>query len=421
MSGLGREWRECKLDDLGSVGRGKSRHRPRNDTSLYGGKYPFVQTGDVKEAEFRLTKYSQTYNEKGLAQSKLWEPGTLCITIAANIADTAILGIPACFPDSVVGFVADQNKADVRFIKYSIDTLKLEMQGASRGTTQDNLSVDKLITFNFRVPPLPIQHRIADILSAYDDLIENNQRRIQILENMARSLYREWFVEFRFPGHENVKFVDSPLGKIPEGWEIGPMESVCDRITDGAHHSPKTQELGYPMASVKDMHDWGINIESCRKISEEDFKELERNDSTMRKNDVLIAKDGSYLKHCFVVEEDMQVALLSSIAILRPNHRFKPHLLAIMLRDPDVKLRMKGYVSGAALPRIILKEFRHFNILMPPINLQEHWSRLCEPMLEMCWRLIAKNQNLRRTRDLLLPRLLSGQLDVSTLPEETIP
>src|SRR5262245_55780706 len=135
MSGL----KARKLSELGFVGRGRSRHRPRDEPSLYGGPYPFFQTGDIKAADLYLTEYSQTYSEKGLAQSKLWEPGTLCITIAANIADTAILGVRGCFPDSVVGFVADPNKADVRYVKYYIDTLQSRMQGVSRGTTQDNL------------------------------------------------------------------------------------------------------------------------------------------------------------------------------------------------------------------------------------------------------------------------------------------
>ena len=88
-----------KLNELGLVRRGKSKHRPRNEPSLYGGQYPFVQTGDVKAADLYLSDYTQTYNEKGLAQSRLWDPGTLCITIAANIAETAILAIKACFPE----------------------------------------------------------------------------------------------------------------------------------------------------------------------------------------------------------------------------------------------------------------------------------------------------------------------------------
>ena len=95
------------------------------------------------------------------------------------------------------------------------------MQNVSRGTTQDNLSLDKLLSFEIFTPSLPIQRKIAAILSAYDDLIENNTRRIALLEAMAQALYREWFVHFRFPGHQSVPMVDSPLGPIPQGWQVG--------------------------------------------------------------------------------------------------------------------------------------------------------------------------------------------------------
>ncbi len=179
-------WKPHKLDELGFIGRGRSRHRPRNEPSLYGGPYPFFQTGDIKAADLYLSKYQQTYNDKGLAQSKLWEPGTLCITIAANIAETAILGIKGCFPDSVVGFIADPNKSNARFIKYYIDIIKTKMVNVSKGTTQDNLSLDKLLTFDFMTPDVETQRKIAAVLSAYDDLIENNTRRIAILEESKR-------------------------------------------------------------------------------------------------------------------------------------------------------------------------------------------------------------------------------------------
>ena len=233
-------WKTFKLDKLGSVSRGRSRHRPRNDSSLYGGEYPFFQTGDVKAANLYLSEYSQTYNEIGLAQSKQWEAGTLCITIAANIAETAILGIRGCFPDSVIGYICDPVKADTRFIKYYIDLIKRDMQQVSHGTTQDNLSLDKLLHFNFVVPNVNEQRKIAGILSAYDDLIENNLRRIKILEEMAQNLYREWFVKFRFPGHQNTRFVDSPLGKIPEGWEVHLVEKIVIRIHSGKKYNQKT-------------------------------------------------------------------------------------------------------------------------------------------------------------------------------------
>ncbi len=209
-------WQSRRLDQLGSVSRGRSRHRPRDAAQLYGGSHPFIQTGDVKRAALYITDYTQTYNDAGLEQSRLWPAGTLCITIAANIADTAILGIDACFPDSIIGFKADPEQADARFVKYLFDsTIKRRAQQFSQGATQDNLSQEKLLSLNFNVPKVDEQIRIADILSTYDDLIENNLRRMALLEDSARLLYNEWFVCLRFPGYEHTHIVDG----VPEGWD----------------------------------------------------------------------------------------------------------------------------------------------------------------------------------------------------------
>ena len=209
------EWDYKILDEMGSISRGRSKHRPRNDPSLFGGKYPFIQTADVKNANMYITEYSQTYNDKGLAQSKLWQPETLCITIAANIADTGILGIPACFPDSVMGFIPFENISDVKFVKYCFDVLQKECQSIAEGTAQDNLSWEKLSRIKFPCPPLPTQQKIASVLSAYDDLIENNHKQIKLLEEAALKLYKEWFVKLNFPGHETTKIADG----VPEGWK----------------------------------------------------------------------------------------------------------------------------------------------------------------------------------------------------------
>ena len=152
---------ELTLDKIGSVSRGRSRHRPRDAAFLYGGPYPFVQTGDVKRAGLYLRDHDQTYSEAGLAQSKLWPAGTLCITIAANIGETSILGIEACFPDSIIGFTADPNKADVRFVKYLFDAvLKMRYRSFTQGAAQDNLSQSKLLSIKFPVPDLEVQERL---------------------------------------------------------------------------------------------------------------------------------------------------------------------------------------------------------------------------------------------------------------------
>lgn len=227
-------WERKILDKLGTISRGKSKHRPRNDSSLFNGKYPFIQTADVKNANFYITEYHQTYNEKGLAQSKLWPKGTLCITIAANIADTAILGIDACFPDSIMGFLPYDGISDARFVKYCFDVLQKECRQISQGTAQDNLSWEKLSTITFPAPSYQEQRKIADILSAYDELIENNNKQIKLLEEAAQRLYKEWFIDLRFPGHKSIKIVDG----VPEGWAIKRLESIAD-INMG--QSPKSE------------------------------------------------------------------------------------------------------------------------------------------------------------------------------------
>lgn len=287
------------------------------------------------------------------------------------------------------------------------------MNQCSHGATMSSLNQAILERIDLPCPALPVQRRIASILSAYDDLIENTQRRIKSVEAMARAIYREWFVHLRFPGHERCPRVASPLGAIPQAWEAVAIEDVCERVTDGSHSSPKSVNEGMAMASSKDMHNWGFTLDTCRFISRDDFDDLVRNDCRPKANDVLITKDGAnYLKHVFVNRAERDVVLLSSIAILRPNHRINPHLLAATLGSPETKARLKTFVTGAAIPRIVLKDFKRFRIALPSRPVQEQWATIAEPMTEQCWRLVDQVDILRRTRDLLLPRLLSGQIEV---------
>jgi type I restriction enzyme, S subunit len=196
-------WKFRKLEELGFLGRGKSKHRPRNDPSLYGGDYPFIQTGEVKEAFLYIINYNQTYNKKGLEQSKLWEAGTLLITIAANIAETAILTFPACFPDSIVGFVAYSNNVNAEFIKYSIDGIKLRMQNVSKGTTQDNLSLEKIRIFDFLVPEKETMQLFIKITTPIFSQIKN-----LLLKNQNLSKTRDLLLPKLISGEIDVEHLD---------------------------------------------------------------------------------------------------------------------------------------------------------------------------------------------------------------------
>jgi type I restriction enzyme S subunit len=385
-------WKARKLDQLGFVGRGRSRHRPRNEPSLYGGEYPFFQTGDIKAANLYLSEYSQTYNEKGLDQSKQWEPGTLCITIAANIADTAILGIRGCFPDSVIGFIADPAEADVRFIKYYIDLIKLDMQQVSHGTTQDNLSLDKLLRFDFVVPDVEEQRKIAAILSAYDDLIENNLRRIKILEEMAQNLYREWFVKFRFPGHQEARFTDSPFGRIPEGWEVKRLGEIL--------------ELNYGKA-LKQEERHGGNVPVYGSSGVVGFHDM----PLVNGPGIIVGRKGNVGS---VYWSDENFHPIDTVYFVKSE---------MPLRFLFYDLQTKNFLNNdAAVPGLNRDQAYSLETASPPADILTMFCQLADDFERQAAALRIQNTILRRTRDLLLPRLISGEVDVSeldiALPEE---
>ncbi len=401
------EWRATKLDQLGTVERGRSRHRPRNDPSLYGGQYPFIQTGDVKAAGLRLYEYAQTYNEAGLAQSRLWPAGTLCFTIAANIGDTAILGIPACFPDSIVGLTPYPGKADVVFVKYALDYAKLRFAAISRGATQDNLSLEKLLSQDLLVPPLETQRRIASILGAYDDLIEVNRRRIAVLEEMARGLFEEWFVRFRFPGHEVVSIIDTPDGPLPEGWRRDTLANVAAINAASLRPANAPSEIGY------------IDISSVSPGRIDTINHMPFVEAPGRAR--RIVTDGSILwsnvrpnrrSFAVVLDPTPEIVASTGFTVLDARETSFAYLYHWVTTDNFVGY-LVGNAQGAAYPAVTAATFERAAILLPPADLVKRFTDFAEPMLRLADSLRKTNGLLATSRDLLLPRLISGQLSIA--------
>jgi type I restriction enzyme S subunit len=165
-------WTWATMPQLGELNRGKSKHRPRDDERLYGGPYPFIQTGDVRKSGGRIREFTQTYSDFGLKQSRLWPAGTLCITIAANIAETGILAIDACFPDSVVGFISAENQVTTRYIEFFIRTAKDGLERFAPATAQKNINLEVLQNVCIPFPPLAEQTRIVAELDRRFSVIE---------------------------------------------------------------------------------------------------------------------------------------------------------------------------------------------------------------------------------------------------------
>lgn len=177
-------WKWLKLSEVGTLKRGKSKHRPRNDAKLFGGPYPFIQTGDVARAEKYIESYSQTLSEFGLAQSALFEKGTLCITIAANIADTALLNFDSCFPDSVVGFSSNHEYISNEYIHYYISTIKQKLEHYAPATAQKNINLKVL---NEVLVPIPPHEEYLRIIGAIKDL-ELKERSVFNLIDLEKQI-----------------------------------------------------------------------------------------------------------------------------------------------------------------------------------------------------------------------------------------
>lgn len=369
-------WQEKSLDELGFVGRGKSKHRPRDAAFLYGGEYPFIQTGDVKHAEFFLTNYTQTYSDAGLAQSKMWPAGTLCITIAANIAETAILGIDACFPDSIIGFIADESKCDARFIKYKLETIKRHYQQISQGAAQDNLSLEKLLGFKLSVPEPETQRAIASILSAYDDAIENNRRRMALLEESARLLYREWFVHLHFPGHARTRITDG----VPKGWERAPL---------GEH-----LVLNYGKAlKSEDRLEGQIPVYGSSGIVGTHEKALSNGPG------IILGRKGNVGS---VYWSPTSFYAIDTVYFIAPEKSdlYLFHALKHM-HFINTDVAVPGLNRDMAYSR---------PLLLPSKTVQQDFLEVVSPVYEQIVKLDQLNQKLRAARDLLLPRLMSGEI-----------
>jgi type I restriction enzyme S subunit len=185
-------WKTDLFGNVGVLNRGKSKHRPRNDPSLLNGKYPLIQTGDVANCKGVIETYTQTYSEKGLAQSKMWDAGTLCITIAANIAETGILGFDACFPDSVVGFQPNE-KTTNEYVQGWLQFLQPVLEDRAPQSAQKNINLEILRKLDLPVPPIELQRKFSALTQKIRDSAGKNESNEVLLDNLFNSLLQKAF------------------------------------------------------------------------------------------------------------------------------------------------------------------------------------------------------------------------------------
>ena len=285
------------------------------------------------------------------------------------------------------------------------------------GATMPNLNTAILRSVPVRFPKLPAQRRIAGILSAYDELIENSQRRIQILEQMARATYREWFVEFRFPGHETPPRVSSPLGPIPQGWEVTTLRTVTTKIGSGA--TPRGGKESYKASGISlirslNVYDYRFEIDDLAFIDEQQAAELDH--VRVEENDILLNITGASVARCALVPSYLLPARVNQhVAIVRANAaKASPFYILDAINSDQRKQQLLALAQGGATREALTKDtVSNFEIVLPPRLMMDRYAEIARGIHKQREVLQRQIQQLCGTRDLLLPRLLSGQVTLA--------
>lgn len=324
------------------------------------------------------------------------QPGDIVFTYEATLNRYAIIpeGFRGCLGRRLALIRTNPKQVNTKFLFYyffSPAWREVIKKNVLTGATVDRIPLVTFPEFPVSVPPLSVQRRIAGILSAYDELIENSRRRIKILETIARALYREWFVHFRFPGHENHPRVPSPFGEIPKGWDVGRLDEVL--VLQRGFDLPKAGRVEgdvpiYAATGVTGFH----------------------NEAKVKAPGVVTGRSGT-IGEVIYVQDDFWP--LNTALWVKEFPKSEPLYAYYTLASFD----LKQFDSGAAVPTLSRNDIHGLSALIPPISLQKQFQEIAGSLLRQARAFNLQIQNLRRTRDLLLPRLLSGQIELAAAEE----
>ena len=435
-SEFNRNWPTKRLNELGSFRRGKSKHRPRNDNKLFEkGTIPLLHSGDVRQANLFINSHSTNYNELGLSQSKLWSKGTLCITIAANIAETAILSYDMCFPDSIVGFNAYEEECSELFMHYIFTYIKSSIQARIKGSIQDNINIEYLTSLKFKIPERHERELITKVLYDLDAKIEVNNKINAELEAMAKLIYDYWFVQFDFPTPaEYAQAVGRPEmegkpykssgGKmvyderlkreIPEGWESGILDDIA-KIVRGVTYNKQNiktpnDDCVTPVLRATNITGNIIDLENMVYVPNEFVNKRQ----ILKKYNILITMSSGSKDHIgkngmFYFNE--KVAFGAFCAKLEAKETFQFYLSSYM-QSEFISETIKKECLGTSINNLNGTMVKEFRLVKADKSVLKKYNETLKPIHDKIGNNTKENQKLAALRDWLLPMLMNGQVKV---------
>jgi len=379
---------------------------------------PYLTAKNIKDGNLDLTKtafiseeaFSKYFRASERAVVRA-EPEDVIFGIIGSIGEAyeVRLGDRFGMSSSIAILRPDRSHVDPEFLLRWVqgEDFQTALYNIKGGVAQSYVSLEMIRSLPIKLPPLPTQRRIAAILSTYDDLIEHNTRRSAILEEMARRLYEEWFVHFRFPGHEGVRMVDSEIGKVPEGWTVRSLAEVAAVNARSIRKGNAPQEINY--IDIKSV-DTG-RVEYTRQMPFADAPSRARR--IVKSGDIIWSAVRPNLRaYALIVDPQPNTIASTGFAVVSPTEAPFSFIYPALTSDEFVGY-LVNHATGAAYPAVNQKDFEVAKLTVPPVETIEVYDQLVRPMLVLAHRLEVKNTNLRSQRDLLLPKLISGEIDVS--------
>ena len=321
------------------------------------------------------------------------------------------------YPIDTVFFVKQKIKRmPIKYIYYLLTQLNLSLLNTDAAVP--GLNRDVALSQNIKYAEnSKEQEKIVDILSNYDKLIENNNKRIKILEEMAQKIYKEWFIDFKFPAHETATFKQTELGKIPSDWFLGTIKDINDVKGGYAFKSSDLKDIGkYGVIKIKNIQSGDIDINSCQYIDERIAQKVEA--FKLGVGDMLIAMTGAQVGKVGIMPKTEQHYYLNQrVGKFVPNKKYivNNQYLSMCTSSEKFNIQINNVASGAAQPNISTSQIENIEILVPKAEILTQFETLVNPLFMETMVLKEKNAILKQTRDLLLPRLISGEIDVENL------
>lgn len=396
------EWKKVRLGEVAEINKySVYKNFPHNEIE-------YIDISSVGTGVLLETKKHELKSAPGRAKRLIKDGNTILSTVRPNRRSFLYIKNPK---DNLVvstGFAVlnPTPNIDSRFLYYVIadqsftDYLSNHAKGAAYPAVDAETIAKAIINF----PSFSTQRKISSILSAYDDLIENNNRRIKILEEMAQAIYKEWFVNYRFPGHEKVKMVKSKLGMIPEGWEVGRLGEIVSSINDATTAGEHLCHLPYVPIDCIPRKQLGLT----------EFKRGNEAQSSLvlfKKNDILFGAMRSYFHKVIIAPFDGVTR--KTCFVLRPVQTTDFAFAVLTLFQDSTVGFASQHSRGSTIPYAVWdRVFENMPIIKPHQKVRTIFNELVEPLLIKISTTLLSNLNLRKTRDLLLPKLISGEVEV---------